>query len=77
MNIKIRLAVVGAFVILAPVALFYTYLFEHFLDPSLPVIPVAAAALGLMSAGAAGYHVAELFADLDRAIDALSERETE
>lgn len=77
MNAKIRLAVIAAFIILAPVALFYAYLFEHLLQPSLPVIPAAAALLGLMSAGAAGFHLAELFSDLDRAMDSLFEKESD
>lgn len=67
MNPKIRFSLIIAFGLLAPVALFYAYLFEHVLNPSLPVIPLAAALLALMSAGAAGWHVAELFADMERA----------
>jgi hypothetical protein len=66
MKPQIRFCALVAFALLAPVALFYAYLFEHFLNPSLPVIPLAAALLALMCAGAAGYHAAELFADMER-----------
>jgi hypothetical protein len=66
MSPKIRFCVAVAFALLAPVALFYAYLFEHLLEPSLPIVPLAAAALALLSAGAAGWNVAELFADMER-----------
>lgn len=66
MNPKIRLMVVAAFTLLAPLALFYAWLFEHMLEPSLPIIPLAAAMLALMCGGAAGYNVAELFGDMER-----------
>lgn len=67
MKPQIRFCLIIAFALLAPVALFYAYLFEHFLEPSLPMIPIAAALLALMSAGAAGWNLAELFADMERA----------
>lgn len=66
MNPKIRFCLIIAYALAAPIALFYAYLFEHMREPSLPVIPLAAALLGLMSAGAAGFQVAELFADMEK-----------
>lgn len=64
MNAPIRFCLIIAFGTLAPVALFYAWLFEHLLEPSLPLIPLAAASLALLGAGASGYHTAELFAEL-------------
>jgi hypothetical protein len=66
MNPKIRFCLIIAWAIAAPVALFYAWLFEHMLEPSLPVIPLCGALIALMSAGAAGWHLAELFADMER-----------
>lgn len=66
MSAPIRFCLIIAFGTLAPVALFYAWLFEHLLEPSLPLIPLASALLAIMSAGAAGYHTAELFADLEQ-----------
>jgi hypothetical protein len=56
MSPRIRFCLAIAYALAALVALFYAYLFEHLLQPSLPVIPLAIALLGLMSAGAAGFQ---------------------
>jgi hypothetical protein len=45
---------------------FYAWLFIHLLEPSLPLIPICAAICALGAAGAAGWHLAELFADMER-----------
>ncbi len=66
MNPKIRFCVVISYALLSPVCLFYAWLFMHLLEPSLPPIPICAALLGLGSAGAAGWNLAELFADMER-----------
>ena len=65
MNPKIRFCMVIAYALLAPIALFYAYLFDHLLNPSLPLIPICGALLALGAAGAAGFNLAELFADME------------
>ncbi len=67
MSPKIRFCLIVAWAIAAPIALFYAWLFEHMLEPSLPVLPIAGALLALMCAGAAGFEIAELFADMEGA----------
>jgi hypothetical protein len=66
MNPKIRFCVVIAYALAAPVMGFYAWLFMHLLEPSLPLIPICAAICALGAAGAAGWHLAELFADMER-----------
>lgn len=65
MNPKIRFCVAISYALLAPVMVFYAWLFMHLREPSLPLIPICCALLGLGSAGAAGWNLAELFADME------------
>lgn len=67
MNPKIRLTLAAAFLVLALASLSFAWLFMHLLEPSLPIIPLAAAANALLSAGACGWHIAEMFHDMERA----------
>lgn len=67
MNPKIRFCLIAAYALGSVIALFYAWLFEHMLNPSLPIIPIAGALLALMCAGAAGFQIAELFADMEGA----------
>lgn len=65
MNPRIRFCLAIAYALAAPIALFYAWIFERLLEPSLPIIPLAMALLGCMSAGASGFQIAELFADME------------
>ena len=63
MSTRMHVCLMAAYSLLAIACLGYAYLFEHVLQPSLPIIPIGMALLALGCAGAVGNHFAQLTDD--------------